>query len=704
MWKVGLVGAGYIALHHIKALQALPNVKIAALCDVNPLQIRPLLKTIGHCSHYTQFDEMLKQEQLDVIHLLLPPDLHYPYGIQVLQSGKHLFLEKPMAVSAEECLRLSELAEQKNLKIGVNHNFLFYPVYEEFYSNIIQNKLGPLDHLTITWQKALDQLHAGPFDIWMLRQPSHVILEIGPHLFSPLLNLVQNPESLQVEASDPLLLPNGETVWRRWTAMGQVGKICIDLRLSVSDGFTVHQLDARGRAGSATVDFERNFFILRRHTDYSRPLDLYWMTRSEASQINRGGRHSLIEYIKSKFKLSKFGDPYSYSIAASIGSFYKGLESTIDPRLSSQLALRVIQACEKMASTALKSQEKKSAKPLPNYKVNKKPSILIVGSSGFIGTALTHLLIKHKYPIRLLVRHPGKLDASFFHEEIDIQKGDLCDRAAVQKALEGVTTVFHLARAQVKDWGDYVDQEIETTRLLAEESRKAGVKKFIYTGTIDSYFAGFAKQVITEQTPLDPLIDCRNNYARAKAAEEAILMKMYQDTGFPAVIVRPGIVLGVGSNPFHWGVGMWFYGSICCLWGKGGNPLPFVWVDDVAQGLVSCMETEGIEGESFNLIDDPLLSGKDYVEILGRKMKVAFDVYPTPIWRLYLTDLFKWSIKCLVRHSERKFPAYHDWLSRTQLSKYDCSKAKQVLKWRPLSDKQKLMIEGIEKPAEHWMA
>jgi nucleoside-diphosphate-sugar epimerase len=97
--------------------------------------------------------------------------------------------------------------------------------------------------------------------------------------------------------------------------------------------------------------------------------------------------------------------------------------------------------------------------------------------------------------------------------------------------MEGVECVFHLARANVKSWADYQELEIEATRRVAECALEAGVKRLVYTGTIDSYYAGRRAGTITEATPLDPKIERRNLYARAKAASEEILMRMHRSAG-----------------------------------------------------------------------------------------------------------------------------------------------------------------------------
>jgi nucleoside-diphosphate-sugar epimerase len=273
--------------------------------------------------------------------------------------------------------------------------------------------------------------------------------------------------------------------------------------------------------------------------------------------------------------------------------------------------------------------------------------------------------------------------------------------------------VVHLARAHVKTWAEYQKYEIDATRLVAECALQAGVKRFIYAGTIDSYYAGRRGSTITEATPLDPHIARRNLYARAKALSEAALLEMHRERKLPLVIVRPGIVIGRGGSPFHWGVGMWWHDAVCQVWGHGNNKLPLVLVEDVARGLIAAMDTPAIEGRDFNLVADQNtnaqitsaqgLSAQEYLNELDRAGGMRIRRYATPIAHFYLLDMLKWVVKVAVRHPERQMPSYRDWKSRTQQARFDCTAAKTVLRWNPVSERGEMVRKGIEEPLREFL-
>jgi len=251
-------------------------------------------------------------------------------------------------------------------------------------------------------------------------------------------------------------------------------------------------------------------------------------------------------------------------------------------------------------------------------------------------------------------------------------------------ALDGIEVVYDLAKA-----------EPQAVRDIAERAMAKGVKRFIYTGTIDSYYSGNPADAITADTPLDPKIAARNAYARSKAACEALLMALYRDHGFPAVIFRPGIVIGSGCAPAHWGVGRFWAEGRMQFWGDGRHPLPLVLVEDVAQALVLALDKPGIEGHAFLLTGEPLLSGRDYVQALCAASGAPLHAEATPIWKFYLHDLLKEAVKHLIRHPNRRRPSYRDWDSRSHRARYDNSKAKEVLGWRPAATREALIERGV---------
>ena len=389
-------------------------------------------------------------------------------------------------------------------------------------------------------------------------------------------------------------------------------------------------------------------------------------------------------------------------------SFYAGLSKTLDYRLSADLGRDVTNLCvaigqRGVGGTAGPRIGTRLDSSAPGSGPAASAEILVLGATGFIGQELARQLLAAGRRIRILVRNPGRLPEDLQGPDVEILTGDLTRTEDLHRAIDGSRIVYHLARANAKTWDEFVEQDIEVTRRVADACLSSRVHRLIYTGTIDSYYAGSRAGTITEATPLDPQIAWRNLYARAKADSEDLLLAMHRERGLPVTIFRPGIVIGRGGSPFHWGIGMWSWNAVCQVWGQGRNPLPFVLVEDVARALVSALDAPKIEGESFNLVAETDLTALDYLQALEDHAGVSFQKFPTPPWKFYATDLAKWVVKQVVRHPDQRKPSYRDWETRTQKARYDCTKARNLLNWRPVSDRDEIIRRGIQIPASDFL-
>ena len=612
--RAALVGTGYIAHFHAQALSQTEGVRLVSVCDFN-LSSAESFGAAWRVPAFNSLEAMLQTQEIDAVHVLVPPDHHYPLAKLALLAGVHVFIEKPMCSSVQQADDLLELARNSGLHIGVNHNMLYAGPYQQLRKSVHSGALGPLDYININHFLELAPIRVGPFNSWMLREPGNVFLEIGPHLLSIVLDLVGEPEEIAAVVDREVILPGGANVFRRWRVRTTVAGTAVDINVNLGPGFSNRTVNVHGLLGSATVDFDANTCTVDRRTALSVDVDRFRRSQSMAGQLRSQAQGTLADYALSKLKLRRRGNPYQVTILDSVAAFYSGLRANVlDTRVAGESGRQVIDLCNKVISSARIASV---AVRKPGNRVEVRPTVLVFGGTGFIGRELIRQLLVSGYGVRALVRGSGAVLEEHNSERLEIVSGNIRSKADLESALTGIEFVYHLARSDAKTWEDYLKVEVEPTRLIAEACLTAGVKRLVYTGTIDSYYAGAKAGTITELTPLDPQIHRRNYYARAKAAAEALLVEMHKKQGLPLVIFRPGIVIGRGGNPFHWGVGMWVSEGVCVVWGAGNNKLPFVLVSDVAAALVRGIQVSGLEGRSYNLVDVPLLTARDYLNELA---------------------------------------------------------------------------------------
>ncbi len=123
--KVALIGAGYIANYHARGLQSIPGVEVTAVVAV-PLQ-NALEFAAKHniAETYDSIEPIVKRTDIDAVVIATPNKFHAPYAIEFLKSGKDVFMEKPMAMSYEEGLKVKETAETLGRIVMVGHMWRF---------------------------------------------------------------------------------------------------------------------------------------------------------------------------------------------------------------------------------------------------------------------------------------------------------------------------------------------------------------------------------------------------------------------------------------------------------------------------------------------------------------------------------------------------------------------------------------------------
>ena len=415
---------------------------------------------------FTSLELMLRSQQLDSVHVLVPPEYHYSLAKTALEFGVNVFLEKPMCTSTQHADELIKLAQDSGLYLGVNHNFLFSRAYQRLRRAIHSGCLGPLEQVTINHFTELGIRYFGPFESWMLREPGNLILETGPHLVSALLYLVGNPSQIFAAADRRVDIPGGAHVFSRWRVRAIVGRTAVDLNIDQGSGFNQRGIHVRGLIGSATADLDGNTCVVDRGTPLSIDLDRYRRTVWLAGQLRSQARETLSDYALSKLGFRGKGNPYEFTFLDSVATFYDALRSgsEIDGRIDSKLGRDVIQCCNQIVLSAGIKQEILSA-PRPRQTHTNHPRVLIFGGTGFIGRELVRQLLGAGYCVRAAVRGSGAVLEALDNGNLDIVRADIASEANLRSAMEGIKYVYHLARTNAKSWEEYVKHDVESNAV-----------------------------------------------------------------------------------------------------------------------------------------------------------------------------------------------------------------------------------------------
>jgi len=181
--KAAIVGTGFIGPAHLEALRRLPNVEVVALCEVNKELANEKAKALGIPRAYT-FDEMLKQDDIDVVHICTPNFLHFAQAKAVLEAEKHVICEKPLAVKIHEAEELVKIASTTGLVNAVHFNLRYYPMVRQMKTMREKGDLG--DVYSVMGSYLQDWLFFQTDYNWRLEPDksgdSRAIADIGSHL------------------------------------------------------------------------------------------------------------------------------------------------------------------------------------------------------------------------------------------------------------------------------------------------------------------------------------------------------------------------------------------------------------------------------------------------------------------------------------------------------------------------------------------
>jgi myo-inositol 2-dehydrogenase / D-chiro-inositol 1-dehydrogenase len=190
--RLGLIGCGWVVQNcHLPALHALPDVRVVAVADTN----RDLLDQVADRFHierrYTSHQALLDDQSLEAVAICVPTQHHVDVALPAIDAGKHIFIEKPLALSLHDCDRLMERASQSTSKILLGFNMRWHRLVRQARSIVQQGELGPLLAIRSVYSSCARHPTGGPE--WVKRRElgGGVLVEQAVHHFDAWRFLLQ---------------------------------------------------------------------------------------------------------------------------------------------------------------------------------------------------------------------------------------------------------------------------------------------------------------------------------------------------------------------------------------------------------------------------------------------------------------------------------------------------------------------------------
>jgi len=318
--------------------------------------------------------------------------------------------------------------------------------------------------------------------------------------------------------------------------------------------------------------------------------------------------------------------------------------------------------------------------------------ILVTGSNGFIGAKVVEVLLEDGHAnLRCFIRPSSQLDrlekalSPFISgKNVELVTGDLLSREDCIKAAEGVSIIYHLAAGMEKSFaGAFMNSVLATRNLMDAFLRYGRPQRFVNVSSFAVYSTLSMKRgaLLDERCLLEDAPQERYDpYGFGKLKQEELVREYGSAYGLPYVILRPGYVFGPGKRELSGRAGIGTFGFFIQV--NGSNLLPLSFVDNCAEAIVLAGLKPGIDGEVFNVVDDELLTSRQFLEAYKEKVK-SFRSIRVPyfvgyglcfLWQKYS----KWSKDQLPPAFNRRRCAA-EW----KPMRYSNSKLKERLGWQP---------------------
>lgn len=194
--KTAIVGTGFMGKVHAEQVRRLGNVEVAAVVGSRPERAQSFADAYGVPLATADLDDVLKNPEIQAVHICTPNVDHYPQSLAALEAGKAVLCEKPMTMTVAEARKLVEVARQRNAINCVQHNLRYYPVLQQVRQMIANGDLG--DILIVQGTYSQDWLLYDTDWNWRIDTSENGQLRVMGDIGSHWMDLIQYLTRLQI--------------------------------------------------------------------------------------------------------------------------------------------------------------------------------------------------------------------------------------------------------------------------------------------------------------------------------------------------------------------------------------------------------------------------------------------------------------------------------------------------------------------------
>ncbi len=618
--RVGLLGAGHISEFHVKALRRLPSVEIIGAADIDEEQVRDFVERHDLPKAFTSLEQLL-DEQPDVVHVLTPPSAHAENATLALSHGCHVFVEKPLATSVEDCDRIAAAAKAAGRQVCVGHSLLRDPFVARAVKLVRQGAIGDVVSVDHIRSQFYPHFQGGAMPE-QFRDGGFPFRDIGVHsiyLLQALLGEVRDA-TLKLGSADN----DGYPRHKEWRVLAECERGLGQIYLSWNVSPLQNVLIVHGTRGVIRADVFGMSVTLRKSGRLPGHAERIWNSMNE-------GRGMITQVVGNVCRVLTKRLRQYHGLQEIVREFYQSLANGEAPPVDVIQGRSAVKWTEYIAA---KGDEAKS-RYVAGFATQGQAKVLVTGATGFIGQHLVRRLLAEGHRVRILVRRSP--DPEFLNSgRVETFLGDLGDPEAVDRAMAGIEEVYHLGATVHGHLEDFQCGTIAGTENVIESCIRHNVPKLIYMSSLSVLHTAAVRKHsrIDEDWPLEPHPEKRGAYTQTKSAAERLVLEAARTRGLRAILLRPGEVMGP-DRPFWSGaVGLKAGGRLVVL-GSGKAVVPLVWVEDLVDAITMAAESDLFDGSVFNIVDPEEVTQDELAEHYLRTVRERKRIIHLPLTFLY---------------------------------------------------------------------
>lgn len=697
--KVAIIGSGHISRIHAPAIRAAGFAELVAVCDLDEGRAKATAAELGAPAYYTDADTMCREAQPDVVHILTPPASHCALSLMAISHGCNVLVEKPMALTLAEADAMLVAAEERGVLLCASHNMVFDALTQKVKRLVAEGAIGDVVSVETSFRFDPNRYQAvraegAQYAHWIYSLNGGPLQDLMPHPASLACEFMGDIDEIHAVSKEGRVLPPGWPDEVR--VLVKSGEVFAYVSISMHEKPDSITLSVFGNRGSIYADYFSGIIKMDRESVLPRAAKRALHGYRQAAQTFGGASGNIFRVLRGRFDKSGGVGPL-------VRAFYEAIRDKGESPISTDRirnAVKLTEAVWPEASPGLLSA-REIVTSARQQRVRIRPTALVTGASGFIGTRILQRLLAENVQVRAVVR-PNSINAGrLVGMPVEVFEGDITDAEAMNRACEGIDTVYHAGAAMENNWQSQQQSTLIGTQNVIEAAQRQGVTRMVHLSSLTVYelLDKARNEVVTEHSDYQHNSAAMGAYAHFKIEAEKLVHEANKGGELAIAMVRPGMVIGEGGHPFFPHLGFNLSARLFILIGKGDVPLPFTYVGNVVDAIYLAATREPAARGIYNLVDDAHVTAAQYIarfiEVTGVDARVVRVPYALPYCAFGMYELVA-SAGLLKKGATSR--AQLKWKQARVL--YDTSRAREELGWKP----QVSMDEAMERTFKSYAA